>query len=558
MLRSLFNVIPVVSVATCQSASEFVNSSDLKNTSFDVERILINKEYKDNNKEGGVNSRISLKKRSTSIGRLAYNTATASNPSIVTFVMTLSEINTRHGYPNIYDNNKPLDSHSFAKLFDDRVLTDKRFDRFASNLNTNATHFTTQTDFSSKNNIAASFHPTCKDETKSILANMMMRPFPDSSPLWSSTVSTGPLSTSGTLPPSTCRSLRGGGAVPASDETVVFFRASHALGDGVSMGAVLARLSDEGEELEEKVREELDRRRRKRKKRTLASAVTGGLGFLYRLFFGLVRLIRHQLSLSLLPFPRSPLLLLPPGGPARPRTVAWTDVMSVEDATTLTRAMGCTINDLFVAAVARAVSRLEAGSSSAGAAVGGGPTRSRPEPRPVRVVMPVHLYGGYLLPGQSLGNRIGGVCVSVSTSGTAKDALRSAKDALGVAKETPAPAASYCVAKVVSSPFVPKAVAAALLSLGTKGATVAVSNVRGPSFHLHVAGRRVESVRGFVPPPPGVPVGVVVGSYAGRLGLTVNADGRVVEDGERFLGWVVEEVRALQQEYNAGRPGSED
>ena len=65
MLRSLLNVIPVVSVATCQSASEFVNSSDLKNTSFNVERILLNKEYKENKGDETMNNPnpVRLKKR---------------------------------------------------------------------------------------------------------------------------------------------------------------------------------------------------------------------------------------------------------------------------------------------------------------------------------------------------------------------------------------------------------------------------------------------------------------------------------------------------------------
>ena len=170
--------------------------------------------------------------------------------------------------------------------------------------------------------------------------------------------------------------------------------------------------------------------------------------------------------------------------------------------------------------------------------------------------MPIHLYGGALLPGQDLGNRIGAVTLSVDASGdSAVASLSRAREALAMVKETPAAIVSHLVAKVVSLPVVPTFLARCAMERGTCGATFAVSNVRGPPKYLHVAGRRVERVCGFVPPPPGVPIGVVVGSYGGKVTITVNADARCVEDGEKFLGWVLEEVRALAEEQKLLKKG---
>jgi len=80
---------------------------------------------------------------------------------------------------------------------------------------------------------------------------------------------------------------------------------------------------------------------------------------------------------------------------------------------------------------------------------------------------------------------------------------------------------------------------------------VCVSNVRGPEEALHVDGRTVESVVGFVPPPPGVPIGIVVQSYAGGVSLTCNADKNVVPDSDKFLGYVLEEYLRVGEKYNA-------
>jgi hypothetical protein len=56
--------------------------------------------------------------------------------------------------------------------------------------------------------------------------------------------------------------------------------------------------------------------------------------------------------------------------------------------------------------------------------------------------------------------------------------------------------------------------------------------------YVHMGGRRVESIYGFVPLPLGIPVGVVVSTYTGSMDLTVAAEPYAVPDADRFVSWV--------------------
>ena len=65
---------------------------------------------------------------------------------------------------------------------------------------------------------------------------------------------------------------------------------------------------------------------------------------------------------------------------------------------------------------------------------------------------------------------------------------------------------------------------------------------------VHLDGRRVEGSMGFLPLPSGIPIGVVVSSYANKLMLTVMAEPWAVPDADLFLSWIVEEYQTLKRE----------
>ena len=56
-----------------------------------------------------------------------------------------------------------------------------------------------------------------------------------------------------------------------------------------------------------------------------------------------------------------------------------------------------------------------------------------------------------------------------------------------------------------------------------------MSNVVGPDKAMHIGGREIKQIVGFLPPPPGCPLGVAVTSYCDELQLSVNANRRTFE-----------------------------
>ena len=52
----------------------------------------------------------------------------------------------------------------------------------------------------------------------------------------------------------------------------------------------------------------------------------------------------------------------------------------------------------------------------------------------------------------------------------------------------------------------------------------------------------------FLPLPTGIPIGIVVTSYTGRIIMSVDADANVVPDADQFLQWMVEEYETIKSE----------
>jgi hypothetical protein len=190
----------------------------------------------------------------------------------------------------------------------------------------------------------------------------------------------------------------------------------------------------------------------------------------------------------------------------------------------------------------------------------------------MNLVMPVHMFGGVLLPGQSMGNKIGAMISRIPGQQPNNEnklmdpgeRLLHVHQVLHSRKQTPAAVWSYLLAKLVGSIGVGGTSRHARLDNIEDGggivpwifekshanASAVVTNIRGPEKIVHLDGRRVEATLGFLPLPPGIPLGMVVQSYANRLSLTVMAEPWAVPDvvSDQFVSWVVEEYEALKKE----------
>jgi hypothetical protein len=114
-------------------------------------------------------------------------------------------------------------------------------------------------------------------------------------------------------------------------------------------------------------------------------------------------------------------------------------------------------------------------------------------------------------------------------------------------KQTPAAFLSHLLAKSLSyaSAVIPITWTSRLYELSNAKSICVISNNRGSPVPLHMDSRRVESLYGFVPLPPGIPVGVVIMSYAGEMYLTVTAEPWAIPDPDQFTAWILEEYLSL-------------
>ena len=114
-------------------------------------------------------------------------------------------------------------------------------------------------------------------------------------------------------------------------------------------------------------------------------------------------------------------------------------------------------------------------------------------------------------------------------------------------KGGPAPLVSHHIARFCSN-HLPDGITSAIFRRANANAAVVVSNTRGYNGKLHIRGMAVESAAGFLPLPPGIPIGVVCQSYAGTVSLTVTAEKWAVPDADKFLSWVLDDYRRLHEE----------
>jgi hypothetical protein len=436
--------------------------------------------------------------------------------------------------------------------------------------------------------------------------------------LWEATIcSSGELGSSGAISAHKVKQLLQKDAT-ITHETVVAFRAHHAMADGVSLMSAMAELADESEDIHLAIDQEMAKRRRKARDRLKRMSVLERLVYKLRKVLGFwiwgsIKACTYHLYLLLVSSgngnPFDAILALhdrrnrqarsgveaeeehdngihnTQDSSSSSRTVSWCDLAPVSHASQLAKILcpSSTINDLMITCVSYAVCKqLEEhdemllldtngdGDGDGDTGNGNGSSLSeseenidllkRPRPKYLNVAVPVHLRGGVIPRGESMGNRIGAMVARVpcpaandddtsASTSTSSKRLQQTSQALHYVKQTPMAFLGYGLTKVLaSSRYLPSSVCQWLFRASNANATFVVSNVRGPASELHWNGRPIVATAGFVPLPPGIPSGVVVQSYNGMITLSLTADGRAVPDADKFLTWMVQEYERLFQE----------
>lgn len=510
-----------------------------------------------------------LRRRMTPVGRFSLLSETKSNPSVPVLVLALS--------------GKPLSADKFRDIYHNRKIGEKH-DRFRSVITKDdTTHFSLipSIKFEPQISEVLSYPMVYRTELKDwIIDSLLLDPFDLSKSLWQAKTTTGGfLGQSGAIPPPSIKES------DDSVESLILFRAHHCMADGVSLGAIFVDLMDEKEELEELISTKVAAFKKQRKKKS----------FFYRLFvlfyywgWGSIKSFAYQFylyyaNLKTMLFHSNPWKQLKKAYDEQkkttrtedmaPRTLSWVQVCSVDEVKTVAdyfsaKGSKVTINDIFCSCISAAIAKLISFHQSRH------PDMKLSLPF-LNLVMPVHMFGGVLLPGQSMGNKIGAMISRMpGQSNKSNDEkmdpgerLLRVHQILNSRKQTPAAVWSYLLAKLIGSIGVGRtSIHGRLDSIEDSdsgggllpwifekshaNASAVVTNMRGPENVLHLDGRRVEATLGFLPLPPGIPLGMVVQSYANRISLTVMAEPWAIPDvvSDQFVSWVVEEYQALKRE----------
>ena len=380
-------------------------------------------------------------------------------------------------------------------------------------------------------------HPDGKDEKEfsKRIESMLLSPIEVTDKLWQASLSSGSLGTSGAIPDSMT------GIKEFDKETILAFRIHHSLCDGVSIAAAVGDLADEAVQLKLNVMEELKLREKRYQGYFFAMSFLTTLlsipWFLVACLYSLLLQAWKMISSSRNPFDP---VLVSSSAPVK-RSVDWKPIASIEEMKKVAKSTSqkTTINDIACAMVSYAVQKqLEEHSKTHNGMI--------IVPQKVNITIPVHLTGGILRPGESLGNKIGGfVCtIPINNHKSARDRLRAITRILRREKLLPSPMISWYLARIFTN-YLPIHFSRWALRQFSANSCAVVSNVRGFPIPIHWLGRQVKFICAFLPLPPGVPIGCVVSSYAGDMSFGLNCDGRLVPDPELFSVWMLEEYRRI-------------
>jgi WS/DGAT/MGAT family acyltransferase len=229
--------------------------------------------------------------------------------------------------------------------------------------------------------------------------------------------------------------------------------------------------------------------------------------------------------------------------PAEPKTrfrgalgvskrVAWCDPLPLAAVKRLGRSLGCTVNDVLLAAAAGALRAYLTAH------------RDRVDGLEIRVVVPVNLR-----PAESrepLGNEFGLVFLELPL-GIANPIGRvhAVRARMQVLRHSPQPVLMLGLLGFAGQ--APRALQEQLLQVLGSHATAVVTNVPGPKRRLRFAGSEIDEQMFWVPQAGDIALGASILSYAGQVQFGLMSDAGRVRDPERIVARFAGEIERLEE-----------
>jgi diacylglycerol O-acyltransferase len=213
------------------------------------------------------------------------------------------------------------------------------------------------------------------------------------------------------------------------------------------------------------------------------------------------------------------------GKPAGSKRVAWCEPLKLPEVKAVSRALGCSINDLLLSCVAGAMRRYLADKGD------------KTEGLEIRALVPIDLRQ----PGDAeLGNRFGiiGVLLPVGIEHPLERLMTVRNRALAL-KTSYEPSVSLGLFAALG--YLPKAAQDPLLNLIAGRSTAVMTNVPGPAEPLKVAGSTLKQSLFWVPQSGDIGMGVSIFSYAGHVQFGLITDAALTPDPEAVVSRFPEE-----------------
>ena len=214
------------------------------------------------------------------------------------------------------------------------------------------------------------------------------------------------------------------------------------------------------------------------------------------------------------------------------KRVAWCDPLPLARVKALGKALGCTVNDVLLAAAAGALRAYLASH------------RDPVQGLEIRVVVPVNLR-----PADSeepLGNEFGLVFLQLPL-GVANPIARvhAVRTRMQALRNSPQPVLMLGLLGFAGQ--APRALQEQLLDVLGAHATAVMTNVPGPRKRLRFAGAEIEQQMFWVPQAGDIAMGASILSYAGRVQFGLMTDVAMVRDPERIAARFPGEIEKLQE-----------
>ncbi len=300
----------------------------------------------------------------------------------------------------------------------------------------------------------------------------------------------------------------------ASQQRVLLFRAHHVIGDGMAMAKLLLSLCDEDD-----VGLPRPRGRAQAPDGPWVERVTA------RLDAG-VDMVRAATQLvTMNPETPSPLM-----GPLDgTKQVAWSEPFPLSRIQTVRDALGGTVNDVLVSAVAGALHV----------------TLDDPELADLHALVPVYLHPLSAPIPKDLGNHFAPIFLRLpSSTPNAVTRLQHVRRRTHSLKKGQMPLVSAAAVHVIG--HAPRSVENVAVDHFAARASLVLTNVPGPRSAVHVAGARIDDILFFVPQPASIGVGLSLFSYNGSVRLGVSADSARDLSPERLARAFAAELTALE------------